>query len=52
MHLVEREDEGEWKVRQQDQKLGANCMWGRGGEVVAQTLTSNRIDDASQVPPC
>ena len=46
--------EGEWKVRQhgwtkrRTLHVGANEAT---GEVVAQTLTSHRIDDASQVAP-
>ena len=49
--------EGEWKVRQHGwtkrrtwRKLHVGVHEATG-EVVAQTLTSNRIDDASQVAP-
>ena len=43
--------EGEWKVRQHGWSM-AQTAWNEAtGEVVAQTLTSHRIDDASQ-PPC
>ena len=49
--------EGEWKVRQHGwtkrrtwRKLHVGVNEATG-EVVAQTLTSHRIDDASQVPP-
>ena len=50
--------EGEWKVRQHGwtkrrtwRKLHVGVNEATG-EVVAQTLTSHRIDDASQVAPC
>ena len=62
MHLVGfdrlESGEGEWKVRQHGwtkrrtwRKLHVGVHEATG-EVVAQTLTSHRIDDASQVARC
>ena len=46
--------EGEWKVRQHGwtkRRPGANYLGVATGEIVAQTLTTHRRDDASQVEP-